>query len=103
MGKKEIFIFIEYKGNKVYQNIYSSIAMAKGIVKATVDNNKENIKWACVWDVNKVYYELICNDYCQILEKVLKLCFVLDQVITKAGKYSTRWLKQCSKNYRIQV
>ncbi len=42
--------------------------MAKGIVKATVDNNKENIKWACVWDVNKVYYELICNDYCQILE-----------------------------------
>ena len=68
MGKKEIFIFIEYKGNKVYQNTYNSIAMAKGIVDATVNNNRDNIKWACVWDRNKVYYELICDDYCEILQ-----------------------------------
>ena len=48
MGKGQIFIFIEYKKNKVYQNTYNSIAMAKGIVDATVNNNRENIKWACV-------------------------------------------------------
>lgn len=68
MGKPQIFVFIELKENKIYQNTYASLTMARGIVKATIDSNKENVRWACIWDVNKVYYEIISDDYCETLQ-----------------------------------
>ena len=68
MGKPQIFVFIELKGNKTYQKTYASLTMARGIVKATVDNNKENVRWACIWDANKVYYEIISDDYSETLQ-----------------------------------
>ena len=64
MGKPQIFVFIELKENKIYENTYASLTMARGIVKATIDSNKENVRLACIWDVNKVYYEIISDDYC---------------------------------------
>jgi len=68
MGKPQIFVFIELKENKIYENTYASLTMARGIVKATIDSNKENVRWACIWDVNKVYYEIISDDYCETLQ-----------------------------------
>ena len=68
MGKPQIFVFIELKENKIYQNTYASLTMARGIVKATINSNKENVRWACIWDVNKVYYEIISDDYCETLQ-----------------------------------
>ena len=68
MGKPQIFVFIELKENKIYENTYASLTMARGIVKATIDSNKENVRWACIWDVNKIYYEIISDDYCETLQ-----------------------------------
>lgn len=68
MGKPQIFVFIELKENKIYQNTYASLTMARGIVKAAIDTNKENVRWACIWDVNKIYYEIISDDYCETLQ-----------------------------------
>lgn len=68
MGKPQIFVFIELKGNKTYQKTFASLIMAKGIVKETVDKNKENVRWACIWDANKVHYEIISDDYCETLQ-----------------------------------
>lgn len=87
MGNPQIFVFIELKCGKLYQKTFTTLAMAKGTVAATTEKsqgNKERVKWCCIWDANKVYYEYIDDSYLAILEVLHDLDLYSNKKITEA-------------------